>query len=459
MDTGLGRDGYSMIGQGRIAEIISAKSRERREIFEEAAGIAKYRFRREEAERKLEQAQENLLRLYDILSELEGAGRAAERTGRKGRAVPRLVGGEKEAGNQFVALTAAKTSGRPKRTGKPLPHRQRRGRAAEKRGRPAGTADPGGVRPDPDCLTKSEEYRQIRENLQNRIAAGKSEIAVHENERTHALLEQKRLRDELAGGEAAEKAGAAAIFEARKKLQTLREKLQELERQGTGGESPGRSERSPTPARAPGDEAAALQSQLAQCTLDISRFTIGHHRRLPQRSGRGGIARRPIKRHCGRRKGNSPPRPAPGRSLNGLLDEIRGKRETLQNTPLRLPVKAPVPAGSGRPRSTARCRTSSWRKRGKLQRGQPAAGPRKPYGGLQPLGQDGHGLETAGPDGTASTGRWRGSLRCRKTTPSPSRPPSARGSRTSSSENEGDRQSLHPAGSNGNGPGGPPSCR
>ena len=71
MDTGLGKDGYSMIGQGRIAEIIAAKSRERREIFEEAAGIAKYRYRREEAERKLTQAQENLLRLYDILSELE----------------------------------------------------------------------------------------------------------------------------------------------------------------------------------------------------------------------------------------------------------------------------------------------------------------------------------------------------------------------------------------------------
>ena len=71
LDTGLGRDGYSMIGQGRIAEIISAKSRERREIFEEAAGIAKYRYRREEAERKLDQAQENLVRLYDILSELE----------------------------------------------------------------------------------------------------------------------------------------------------------------------------------------------------------------------------------------------------------------------------------------------------------------------------------------------------------------------------------------------------
>ena len=72
MDTGLGRDGYSMIGQGKIAEIISAKSGERREIFEEAAGISKYRYRKAEAERKLLGAQDNLTRLYDILSELEG---------------------------------------------------------------------------------------------------------------------------------------------------------------------------------------------------------------------------------------------------------------------------------------------------------------------------------------------------------------------------------------------------
>ena len=71
MDTGLGRDGYAMVGQGRIAEIVSAKSRERREIFEEAAGISKYRYRKAEAERKLAAAEENLLRLYDILSELE----------------------------------------------------------------------------------------------------------------------------------------------------------------------------------------------------------------------------------------------------------------------------------------------------------------------------------------------------------------------------------------------------
>ena len=71
MDTGLGRDGYSIIGQGRIAEIVSAKSNQRREIFEEAAGISKFRYRRAEAERRLAQAQENLLRLQDIAVELE----------------------------------------------------------------------------------------------------------------------------------------------------------------------------------------------------------------------------------------------------------------------------------------------------------------------------------------------------------------------------------------------------
>lgn len=72
MDTGLGRDGYSIIGQGRIEEIVSSKPGQRREIFEEAAGISKYRYRKAEAEKKLENAYENLLRLKDIMGELEG---------------------------------------------------------------------------------------------------------------------------------------------------------------------------------------------------------------------------------------------------------------------------------------------------------------------------------------------------------------------------------------------------
>ena len=71
MDTGLGRDGYSIIGQGRIAEIVSNKSTDRREVFEEAAGISRFRYRKEEAERKLEKTEDNLLRINDKIEELE----------------------------------------------------------------------------------------------------------------------------------------------------------------------------------------------------------------------------------------------------------------------------------------------------------------------------------------------------------------------------------------------------
>ena len=72
MDTGIGRDGYSIIGQGKIDEILSNKSEDRRHIFEEAAGIVKYRARKEETEKKLEQTKLNLLRINDILTEIEG---------------------------------------------------------------------------------------------------------------------------------------------------------------------------------------------------------------------------------------------------------------------------------------------------------------------------------------------------------------------------------------------------
>ena len=72
MDTGIGRDGYSIIGQGKIDEILSNKSEDRRHIFEEAAGIVKYRSRKEETEKKLEQTKLNLLRINDILTEIEG---------------------------------------------------------------------------------------------------------------------------------------------------------------------------------------------------------------------------------------------------------------------------------------------------------------------------------------------------------------------------------------------------
>lgn len=85
MDTGLGRDGYSIIGQGRIDEILSLKSEDRRDIFEEAAGITKFRYRKEEAERKLKATEDNLVRIRDLFTELERQVGPLEKQSEKAR--------------------------------------------------------------------------------------------------------------------------------------------------------------------------------------------------------------------------------------------------------------------------------------------------------------------------------------------------------------------------------------
>ncbi len=85
MDTGLGRDGYSIIGQGNVAQILSTKAEDRRSIFEEAAGISKYKHRKEEAGRKLDSVNENLVRITDIIAELEGQIGPLEKQSEKAR--------------------------------------------------------------------------------------------------------------------------------------------------------------------------------------------------------------------------------------------------------------------------------------------------------------------------------------------------------------------------------------
>ena len=96
LDTGVGRDGYSIISQGRIAEIVGAKSNERREIFEEASGIARYRYRKNEAERRLAGAEDNLVRLRDILAELESRVGPLEKESQKAQQFLELSARRKE---------------------------------------------------------------------------------------------------------------------------------------------------------------------------------------------------------------------------------------------------------------------------------------------------------------------------------------------------------------------------
>lgn len=97
MNTGVGREGYSIIGQGRIAEILSRKSEDRRNFFEEAAGISKFRFKKEEAERKLADTEANMVRVRDILGELEGRVDPLRRESEKARRYLELYEQKKRA--------------------------------------------------------------------------------------------------------------------------------------------------------------------------------------------------------------------------------------------------------------------------------------------------------------------------------------------------------------------------
>ncbi len=111
MNTGIGRDGYSIIGQGKIAEIISQKSDERRSIFEDASGIAKYRHRKNEAERKLAATEDNMLRVNDIMSELEGRVEPLRRDAEKAKKYLELYETKKRADVQLWLYDTEKLRG------------------------------------------------------------------------------------------------------------------------------------------------------------------------------------------------------------------------------------------------------------------------------------------------------------------------------------------------------------
>ena len=96
MNTGLGRDGYSIIGQGRIDEIVTSRANNRREIFDEAAGIAKYRYKKDKAENSLRKTQDNLDRLHDILQELEDRVGPLEKQAEKAKKFLEYAGEKKE---------------------------------------------------------------------------------------------------------------------------------------------------------------------------------------------------------------------------------------------------------------------------------------------------------------------------------------------------------------------------
>ena len=264
LDTGIGRDGYSIIGQGRIAEIVAAKGSERREIFEEACGIAKYRYRRTEAEHSLAAAQANLERLRDILGELESRVGPLAREAEKAKAYLELASRRKglEVTLWVESIRAARA-------------------AMQQLQRDYETAQAAFERWDSQDKASQQEAEEIRMQAQRltveierlngdirsiteQISGSDSRIAVLENDRAHARQSAESLRAELAAGQTGREAAAAGLERQKDEARELDRRAEALAAEAGGLEQQLAGLQSRTDAASA--RQAALRARLADVT-------------------------------------------------------------------------------------------------------------------------------------------------------------------------------------------------
>lgn len=231
MDTGLGRDGYSVIGQGRIAEIISVRSEDRREIFEEAAGISKYRYRKEESERRLAEAEDNLTRLHDILDELGARVGPLKEQAEKAKKYIDLAGEKKslEVGLWLYTLDRRAESLREQDNRIELARAQYDDVVARLDALSAETE--AAYMRTQKAAALIEEHREEAKKLDEAAAAAEAEAAVRDNDVLHNKENIARLTEELKTLETSGEKQTGETEERRVELAKLRERGEQLERE------------------------------------------------------------------------------------------------------------------------------------------------------------------------------------------------------------------------------------
>ncbi len=197
MDTGLGRDGYSMIGQGKIDSIVSSKSEDRREIFEEAAGISRYRYRKIDAERKLKNTEENLLRLRDIVTELEERVGPLKKQSEKAQKFLELS--EEKRGLEIALwlLTLDKSQESLKEQEEKIAIARAQYDAAEQALEDIQEENDQIYFKTGSLSSKAEELRNQVSSLDSEIAAKRADISVAENDILHNNGNIARLQGEI----------------------------------------------------------------------------------------------------------------------------------------------------------------------------------------------------------------------------------------------------------------------
>ena len=197
MDTGMGRDGYAIIGQGRIAEIVSAKSTDRRDIFEEAAGVSKFRYKKQEAQRKLDAAQENLVRLQDIVMELESRVEPLRQQAEKAKQYVELAGEQKQL---EVSLWVRRlTALREKLTGLSDGYLQAQAeyQNAEREIQRTDAQVQEGYRRMQESTLKMEEIRQKIQQAENKLKQREMVLSQRQEEIQRKKMEAEAVKENL----------------------------------------------------------------------------------------------------------------------------------------------------------------------------------------------------------------------------------------------------------------------
>lgn len=272
MDTGLGRDGYSMVGQGRIEEMVSAKSENRRDMLEEAAGISSFRYRRADAIKRLDQAEENLVRLRDIVSELSSRIGPLEKQSIKAQQFLLYAAEKKELEiGLWVNILSRSSDDIREQSHRIEIARSQYDEAGDEINAISESIDSAsqGTR---DINVKMEQIRNNRTRLEEQAATLDSQALVFENSILHNNETVQRLKRELEAGENEDSDITEEIDAVRKNIEEInvdiareKEKLESLSEKLSGLKKSD---------EAYSEEYNAVNTRLSEIMLELSRIEI-----------------------------------------------------------------------------------------------------------------------------------------------------------------------------------------
>lgn len=231
MDTGLGRDGYSIVGQGKIADMVSPKASERRDMLEEAAGISHFRYRRGDAIKRLAQAEENLVRLRDILSELESRVGPLKAQSEKAQKFIVLVGERKNLEIGIWLNTIDKTGEKMRDQEHKIEIAEASHKEAQDELSKIGEMIDKAADGTRDINIKLEEIRNSASGFEEKLSDIDSQIKVAENSILHNNETIERINRDKAAENETEQNIDAAVSAARECIQKAEEQIADATRQ------------------------------------------------------------------------------------------------------------------------------------------------------------------------------------------------------------------------------------